>query len=193
MFDDLRIAWRLAVSNFWSELREGDPDGTAGDRLSRMQRQVAGARSELRRLESELARVSNHLGAELREEQDCVRREQLAREVGDRETAAIAARYALRHRERAAVMRQKRAALEAERQLLARDVEEMDQTLASVRATLGSGADHPGPGERPAGAAPSGATFADPSLTRDFDRLRREERERAADARLEEMKRRMGG
>lgn len=182
MLDDLKHAWREAVENFWTELRAAD-EGLEGQ-LRGMQRQLAMARTEEGRLRTEAARTRGQRDGELREAEVCRRREAMARDIGDEETAGVAARYAQRHTERAAVLQRKLDALEAERSLLDRDIGEMESALAEFRRrnelTGGPGAT--------LGGTPD---VEDPAAARDFAHLRQQERERAAEERLEELKRRM--
>lgn len=184
MMDDLKSAWQQAVENFWRELR-ADEDGPA-DQLRSMQRQLATARGELRRLDGELARCTSQRGAELAEVEACRRRAGLAERIGDGETVEVATRFAARHQEKADVLQRKLEAFEAERALLEREVEEMERALAAFRASQGLPAS-------PAGSAGVGAGAAaeEGASAADYDALRRAERERAAEARLEELKRRM--
>ena len=183
MMDDLKSAWQQAVENFWRELRT-EEDGPA-DQLRAMQRQVATARGELRRLDGELARCTSQRTAELAEVEACRRRAGLAEGIGDRETVEVATRFAARHQEKADVLQRKLEAFEAERALLEREVAEMDRALAAFRASQGLPASPAGSTGVGAGAPEEGPSAAD------YEGLRRAERERAAEARLEELKRRM--
>src|SRR5690606_29400842 len=141
MFQELRNAWREAVENFRRELY-GEDQGTGGarDRLRAMQKDISVVRSELERIERELANARSQAAAERREEAVCRRREGLARGIGDEETAAIAARFAVRHAERAAVLERKAEALEAERDLLRRELAEMERIVSERAAEVDAGA-----------------------------------------------------
>ncbi|MBI2797264.1 MAG: hypothetical protein HYX65_11220 [Gemmatimonadetes bacterium] len=116
------------------------------------------------------------------------RRRQLAEQIQDAETVAVATRYAEHHAERLAVLRRKLEAQEAELALAERDVGEMTQQLR-VAASGGM------PGPAPT-ATVADALDPDAALARDFETLSRsqarEARELDADARLAELKRRMG-
>lgn len=182
--DDLKSAWQQAVENFWRELRAED-DG-ASEQLRSMQRQVATARGELRRLEGELARCRTQRSAELAEVEACRRRAGLADGIGDLETMEVATRFAARHQEKADVLGRKLDAFEAERELLLREVADMERALADFRTAQGLPATPPGAG---VGAGPPGEEEG--PAPAEFERLHRAERERAAEARLEELKRRM--
>ncbi|HSM35399.1 MAG TPA: hypothetical protein VK837_03295 [Longimicrobiales bacterium] len=178
MFDDLRSAWRQAVQNFWDELQEG---GDGHPQIRVMQRELASARGELRRLADERVRYRNRRAHEREQEEICLRRERMAREIEDEETAEIAGRYAARHRERADILARRVDLIEQEESLLGRDVEEMEAALLEVRERPDSLGD----------AAPTGVGAGPDPDAADFGRLEDERRERAAEERLEELKRRM--
>jgi hypothetical protein len=182
MFEDWKRAWRQAMENFQREVHEGTPG--APPRVRAMERELMSAAGALSKLDDEIRRTRMSADAETREEQVCRRRETLAREVDDTETVQIAAEFAARHAERAALLNRKLSVLEEERALLARDVQAMRDLIAQATpladgAAAGSVAD--GTATRPSGE----------SDDRDFSRLEREARERAAAERLEELKRRM--
>lgn len=171
MFKAWKHAWKEAVENFRREL---DPERYSATRAAAMRRDLARAESELERLDGDLIRSRAALETERAEEARCRRQEALATNIADHETAYLAAQYAARHAERAAVLEQKVRALEAERALMQRDLEQMSATLG----TAAPGAEPVAPGD-------------DEREDADFDRLEREARERAAEARLEELKRKM--
>lgn len=226
MFEDLRQAWKEAVDNFWRELEvDGDPAHAdePRKRLAVMRRELQTADDDLRRLDVEIGRTRNAIAAERREEAVCRRRETMATGIGDTETARLAATYALRAGERAAVLERKAEALAAERELRARDLGEMRTAVDAAVVALGSGMRRGGAaagasevtgGDAPGAATGSGAgagggAAADDSSPlgewpgtgptdeerlkqeHDFRRMNREAREKAAQARLEELKRSM--
>lgn len=182
MLDDLKKAWHQAVENFWQELR-AEEEGPEGQ-LTAMQRQIASARHEERRLDGEVARCRNLRDAELREVEVCRRREAMAREIEDTETVAVAQRFAVRHQEKADVLERKLQVFEAEKEILRREIAEMDRALEEFRVTHDLGV---GGGPASASVPPLGENRA----SADFERLRQAQRERAAEERLEELKRRM--
>lgn len=171
MFDELRQAWHEAVSNFWEELNAeaADPE----QRLAAMNAEMAEARRELSELERELRETETRLGRNRHDLEVCERRERMARQIGDDETAALAAEYAARHGERIRVFERKVAALRAERELWRRDLDRMETALRNRRVERGE-----------TGAASSGDAL--------LDELDEAARERSAEERLEELKRRMG-
>lgn len=182
MFEEWKQAWRDAVANFWRELDEAGP-GIGSERISAMRRDARAARTELERVEEELRRARAQLAEERKAEEDCRRREGLARGIGDEETARIAAEYAARHAERAAVLDAKVWAVEAELAMRRRDVEEMEAALGRLESAAG-----------PAGAVhgtESAGSLDDDATPPEFRRMERAAREREAERRLEELKRRM--
>ncbi len=208
-FEDLRKAWKEAVENFWHELEEDtDQTGVHGEarkQLSAMRRELSTADSEVRRLEVEVTRARGAAATERKEEETCRRRLTMAEGIGDAETAQLARTYA----ERAAVLERKAEALEAEHALRTRDLAEMRDTVERAAAALGAGAQatsagvgagagsneqQPSADDLKLGDWPDPANPADADrLQRDveFRRMQREAREKAADARLEELKKKM--
>ncbi len=171
---ELRRAWREAVDNFWREMAAG-PAGDAGHGVYR---QVAGARSQIEHLDRDIGDARLRLQEERKQAEACDRRERLARDIDDGETARIAAEYGERHRERAGVLERKIEALAAERDLCRRDLDEMERALQEgripeeIRPELDDLNAHPREPE--------------------FRNLEDAERGRSADTRLEDLKRRMG-
>jgi len=184
MFEDLKRAWRDAVENF---RREVAADESAGEPRARaMNRELAAARSVLEKLEGEIRRARREATDERENEAVCRRREEMARRIGDEETVRIAVEFCARHAERAGVLERKVEVLLEEKTLLVRDLDAMEQTLeAEAGAPRVSAASPESP--RDVLEHERERERAD----RDFGRLEREARERAAAERLEELKRRM--
>lgn len=214
MFDNLRRAFHEAVDNFQRELdRDAVPE--AVDRLLRgMQREAVEARAALSASKEQLDRAQKRSEEEARRAETCERRETLARDIGDTDTADVAARYAERHADRSRVLADKASAIEAEIRLQEAEYAEMlaqigkaranrDTLAASVgrtraRESIGDADDLFGEMDRMAGRigdteAAAGAEEAFRGGAREFDEaLGASRREEVADARLEELKRRMG-
>jgi len=213
MFEDLRKAWKEAVDNFWRELDEDDDQtgvhGAARKQLSAMRHELSAADAEVRRLQAEVARARTAAAGERKEEETCRRRLAMAEGIGDAETAQLARTYEERAAERAAVLERKAEALEAEHTLRTRDLAEMREAVDKAATALGAGAQATaagvGAGGNTAEQGPSVDDLklgdwpdpADPTnadrLQRDieFRRMQREAKEKAAEARLEELKKRM--
>ena len=172
MFEDFRRAWREAVANFWLEVR-ADEDGNA----RAVYREVARARTQLEELDAGIADAARRMREEREQAAVCRRRERMAADIGDSETARVAAMYATRHLERAAVLERKVEALEAERRLCRRDLAEMERVLQDGRVGSGSSSVED--------------LDLDPAEA-DFRNLEDASRDRAAAERLEDLKRRMG-
>jgi hypothetical protein len=137
---------------------------------------VALTRGRLEREQAELATVERRLA--------------LAEQVRDAETVAVATPFALQHRERVAVLEAKWSAQVAEVELATRELAEMTAQLKAAAAGVGDG---------PAPRMPSDAELGlrdDAPLHRELDALdRAAARTRAdedAEARLAELKRKMG-
>ena len=175
VFDDFKRAWRQAVDNFWEELEADDPEG----RSRGVYREVAGVRNQLDELDAAIGDTGQRLKHEKEQIEACVRRESMARKIGDDETAGVAAEYRTRHQERADVLERKLEALEAERGLCLRDLEEMERALQERRV----------PGAR---EALEELDFDRHPSEAEFRNLEDSDRSRSADERLEELKRRMG-
>ena len=173
MFREFKRAWKETVDNFWRELEGDATDGTGA-----AYREVARVRNQLDELDDAIAETRQRLAHENEQVKVCVRREKMAEEIGDTETARVAAEYRERHGERASVLRQKLDALEAERGLCRRDLAEMEKALQagrvrSAREQLEDLDRHP-----------SEDAFRD---------LEESDRTRSAEERLDELKRRMDG
>jgi hypothetical protein len=181
MFEDWKQAWREAVDNFRREL--SDDDTPSSERTRSMHRQVVNTRNARDKLDHEIRRTHKEAEEERNQESICRRREQMARSIKDDETVRLAVEFAVRHAERAVILERKVEVLEAERGLLVRDLEQMEKHLA----------------EQPDAPRMSTAQTLQDVLAdrererqdRDFGKLEREQRERDADAKLEEIKRRM--
>ncbi len=214
MFENLKNAFREAVDNFNRELRREGVTETVDGLLKGMEKETVAAKAGLESLKEQLNVARKRAAAEGREAEVCRRREELARKIGDTETADIAAQFAGKHDNRQRVLSDKAKAIEAEIRLRESEYAEMIQQIRKARAN------------RDSMAATAGRTQARGSINRsddlfgeldrmadritgnedhagaaedlfddgpEFDEtLRRARREEVADARLEELKRRMG-
>lgn len=166
MFESLRDAFREAVQNFKDELNRDEVPrtvhGTVDRLLLGMQNEIREAKARLRTLHAQAEEARAEAGRESEEESTCRRREELARRVGDEETARIAAEYAVRHARRRDVLERKAAALREEHALRAGELAEMMARLREAqekRDTLAAAQD------------PPAATHAAGELFEELDRM----------------------
>lgn len=112
MIDSLRDAFRQAVENFKSELnRDRVPE--AADRLLRaMHSELIEFERQAGALEDDLARTREEAASEKNAAETCVRREEMAKKIGDAETASLAREFASKHLHRHDILRDKAAVLE---------------------------------------------------------------------------------
>lgn len=172
MFDDLRKAFQEAVANFWSELEGGQGPAAVSQLFRRLDREILSARLQVERLEEELARAVAQGAAAEREAVTCRRREGLAREAGDLETAEIAARFATRYERKRDIQGRKALVLKDELELCRSELEEMEARLEELRRRS----------ELLAGAA---ETWDTPSTLEDLEQLLERMGEMEAEARTD--------
>lgn len=213
MFENLRRAFREALDNFNRELeRDAGPEAMDG-LLRGMEKEAVSAKSGLEALRKELEVTRKRAAAEKREAEVCRRREALARRIGDVETVDIAAKFGDRHQRRCRVLTEKGDAIQAEVRLRESEFDEMLDQIREARASRSSleavagrtrarrsvdADDLFGELDRMAekiNAADAGRRAGKVPFDdgRAFDdALKRSRKEEVIDARLEELKRRMG-
>jgi len=166
-----------------------------GDRraaIASMKRALVSARLGVEDLREGVEQTRRRLTAERQELETVRRRKGLAEGIQDGETATVAEKYERQHAERVAVLEQKLAAQEAEAALAARELGEMMTQLRSASAGVGS-----------AGTGGAGEISDEELGLRDDTRLNAElgglareraraEAEAAAEAKLDELKKKMG-
>lgn len=214
MFDNLRRAFREAVDNFNRELDRDAVPETVDQLLKGMQGEAVEAKTALEGLKKQLAVARKRSADEARNAEVCKRRESMARDIGDTDTADVAATYAEKHDARSKVLSDKATAIEAEIRLQEAEYSEMLSQIRKARAnrdrlaatagrtrtreSLGGADDLFGEIDRMAerivdSEASAGAEEALFDDAQDFDEeLGASRREEAIDAGLEELKRRMG-
>ena len=190
MFEDWKKAWQQAVENFQNEIAEDDsPPGPA--EIGAMRRDIGAARKALDRLQIELQRCQEELEEEKQQEQICRRRGDMAAAINDQTTVNIALQWAERHRHRATILSQKAEVLSAELSMRREDLKGMEDQVAELQANYMANG--------PTVGNPGASTSSDPlprnpareKQDSDFRRLDRAAREKAAEARLEELKKKM--
>jgi hypothetical protein len=172
-----------------------------GDRravIADMKQALVRAKLGVDDLEQGVAGTRRKLETERQGLETVTRRKALAEGIHDAETVAIAEKYARQHSERIAVLERKLEAQEAEAALARRDYDEMLAQLKS--AATGAGSVGVGGGAAGAqGRMPSDAELGlpdDAALRDELDGLSRaqsrSQKDADAEARLAELKRRMG-
>ena len=182
MFEDWKKAWQEALENFHRELED---DGSP-PQVATMRREVTTARKALDQLQIELERCREQVAYEEQQEQVCRRRGEMAARISDEETVRIANDWADRHLQRARILAQKADALSAELAMRKDDFAEMERQFEEVAATLG-----PAAAEEVETPRPQSTNRENDKLDIDLRQLDRAARERAAEARLEELKKKM--
>ena len=187
MFKRLREALEAALA-------AASPPPDLYDLAGQMREALIEARAGLGRMRDDLAGSEREQRALAAEIETAERRRALAAGIDDAETVAVAERYLAKHRERAAVLEKKVAAQREELSLAERDAAEMVAQLEEVTKRRGTVQ-----GDRSAQAAWSAlgrAGMDRPELDAEQEALKsrmdRAAREAEADAKLEELKRRMG-
>ncbi|HXY19662.1 MAG TPA: hypothetical protein VEH83_06660 [Gemmatimonadales bacterium] len=187
MFKRLREALEAALA-------AATPPPDLYDLAGQMREALIEARAGLGRMRDDLAGSEREQRALAAEIETAERRRALAAGIDDAETVAVAERYLAKHRERAAVLEKKVAAQREELSLAERDAAEMVAQLEEVTKRRGTVQ-----GDRSAQAAWSAlgrAGMDRPELDAEQEALKsrmdRAAREAEADAKLEELKRRMG-
>ena len=180
MFEDIRQAFReLLHGNVAPEERRG--------MLSAMRDTLVRARLALDDLRAGLEVTRRRMATERAELETVRRRKSLAEGIGDLETVTIAERFEAHHLERLVVLERKEGAQASELALVEREVQEMTEQFKSATAGVGSGmaaAPNQDPLDEAAGM--------DAELGAMGRAQRRAAAEADADARLAELKKRMG-
>jgi hypothetical protein len=133
MFEDLRAAFREALDNFNRELRRENVSETADRLLFGMKREITDEKVQVADLESQLEKTV----AESQREKDlgatCRRREKMARQIGDEETASLAAQHAAKHEGHHVLLENKAVALREELAFRRRNVDEMIDQFSAAK------------------------------------------------------------
>lgn len=183
MFDDIRRAFRDLMA------APLDPEERR-PALAAMRETLVRAKMAVDDLRDQVAATRKRLAEEEAELVTVQRRRALAEQAADAETAAVAARFEAPLVERVTIRRQKLAVEEQELALAEREVAEMSRDFKA--ASMGAGA-------RPASAGvirDEDLGLGDETLRRETDAMSRAQARAAAeadaDARLAELKRKLG-
>ncbi|MFN8582369.1 MAG: hypothetical protein U0163_15515 [Gemmatimonadaceae bacterium] len=183
MFDDIKDAFQdLFSGNVAPESRRAF--------LHAMKDSLALARVSVDEMRDAVQSTRRRLQLERTELETVRRRKALAESINDAETVSIATRFESQSADKVAALEKKLEGGEAELAIAEREVAEMTDQLKAAHAGVGSGMR---PGTAP---SPSGSATDDGALERELDSVGRAQRRAAldadADARLAELKRKMG-
>ena len=134
MFENLRDAFREAIDNFNKELSRDQVPESVDRLLVGMRDEVADAKVRIGELEEQLERARRESARERTSAETARRREGMAREIDDSETADVAAEFAAKHEERVRLLEQKALALQEELAFRKREYEEMLAKFKEARA-----------------------------------------------------------
>ncbi len=187
MFERLRAALQAA-------LESATPPPDLREIAGRMQEAVIEAKAGVGAMREALAQAEGELAHVRGEVETTTRRRDLAAGIQDAETVEVAEKYLARQQERLAVLERKVAAQREELALAERDLGEMQAQLLDAAKNRPS---HEADRSRDAAWASLGAAGMDrPEVDLEQELLRgrmdRAAREAEADAKLEELKKRMG-
>ncbi len=129
MFDNLRHAFREAVDNFKDELGRDDVPDAVSRLLREMKREAADTKAEIRRLEEAIRGAMKGAEKEKEKGKTCRRREKMALDISDEETARVACEYAEKHEHRRSVLQHKALALKEELDMREEEFGEMIEAI----------------------------------------------------------------
>jgi phage shock protein A len=134
MFRNLRDAFKEAVENFKEELNRDEVPEVVDGLLRQMQEELTDAQAHVHTLESQIKRALQLVELEEKEIATCQRREAMARKIGDEETAAVAKDYEEKHRHRKRVQENKALALREELEMKRKEIQEMMAQFKEAKA-----------------------------------------------------------
>ena len=186
MFERLRDALRAALD-------AATPPGNLRDLARQMREAVVDAKVSVQETRAAVTRAAGELAVERQRLADAERRGRLAGEIQDRETVAVAERFAAKHRARVAVLERKLAALQEELGLYERELVDMQAQLGRAErdrplTEAERSAERAWRDLQEAGGARPGTDLKDELLKSAMDRAAREA---AADRQLRELKKKM--
>ena len=178
MFEEWKRAWDQAVQNFERELRANDQAfASPSQKAHAMRRDLNAARTALNRLQADLAQARKDLTAEEESEQTARRRAEMAQRIEDADTVRIANEFAERHAQRATILRRKVEVLQDELGMRQDELSVMEQQAAAELEEIE--------------ARRTADLLEREKQDADFRQMERLRKEKDAEARLEELKKRM--
>jgi flagellar biosynthesis chaperone FliJ len=161
---------------------------------ARMREAVIEARAGVGAMREALEKTEQQLAGERGQLETAERRRALAAGIDDQETVAVADRFIAKHRERIAVLEKKLAAQREELALAERELAEMQAQLKEAASRRPAEEAERSRDRAWEGLGAAGMDRPEVDLEQELlkSRMDRAAREAEADARLEELKRRMG-
>ena len=129
MFTKLRLAFREAIENFKEELNRDVASGIENPLIGTMKREIANTQDEIEHLESAIKKTLKDTKTEKHKEETCRRREKMALEIDDKETARIAKKYTEKHEYKQSVLKQKSLALKNELDMRRDEYQQMIEAI----------------------------------------------------------------
>lgn len=144
MFQNLRDAFKEAVENFKEELNRDEVPEVVDGLLHQMQEELTDAQAHVHTLEAQIKKALQLVEMEEKEIATCRRREAMAKKIGDEETARVAGEFGEKHQQRKRVQENKALALREELEVKRGEIQEMmgqfkeaKAKRATLTATLG--------------------------------------------------------
>lgn len=125
MFEDLRAAFREALDNFNKELSRDQVSETADKLLVGMKNEIVEEKAQVAGIEDQLEKALAQTERQKDQAATARRREKMARDISDQETADVAGQYAAKHEGHVEVLQKKAEALREELEFRQRTVQEM--------------------------------------------------------------------
>jgi phage shock protein A len=114
MLESLREAFRQALDNFYAELNRDRVPEAADGLLRAMKAELIELGKQTADLEKELGGVEHEARQEHEAAKTCIRREEMAKRIGDGDTASVAREFAKRHLRRYEILSEKTEVLRQE-------------------------------------------------------------------------------
>lgn len=134
VFENLRDAFREAVSNFKEEINREDVPEAVDGLIRGMITEVTDTKAYVSRLGGDIDQTKQKVERERKNADTCRRREEMAKGISDHETATVAADYARKHEEAVTVLEAKAAALVKEKEMKEAEVVDMLKKIKHARA-----------------------------------------------------------
>jgi phage shock protein A len=134
MFESLRDAFREAVANFKDEMARDQVPETVDRLLAGMVEELTAAKTALRELEDQIQRTRAEADKAGTEIETCRRRERMAQQIGDEETARVAREFGEKYEKRRTLMEHKATALVEELEFRRSELDDMLAKIKEARA-----------------------------------------------------------